>query len=211
MKRTKAGVQIMKQLGIFGGTFDPPHIGHLIVAQTALCELRLDKVLFVPCGNPPHKTGRKITDAAHRLAMVRGIIRGNEEFEISDLEIVKGTPSYTAETLKELQQLMPDTALTFIVGADSLAYMKRWWQPEEIFSRCTVAVAVRSLIQGQELKKAIAECEKLYHAKICTLHMPVIDISSSEIRESDSLEKFRYLIPDGVMEYIKKYQLYGKC
>lgn len=199
----------MKRLGIFGGTFDPPHIGHLIIAQTALCELHLDKVLFIPCGNPPHKSAGQITDAVHRLAMIQELVRTNDRFEVSDMEVVNDAPSYTAVTVKRLHEQMPDAELTFIVGADSLAYMKDWWHPEEIFSRCSIAVAARSSVLKDELRQAAAECERLYQAKIRILNMPMIDISSTEIRSSDNLDRFRYLIPDAVIEYIKLHKLFG--
>lgn len=198
----------MKRLGIFGGTFDPPHLGHLIIAQTALYELKLDKILFIPCGNPPHKSGRSVTDAVHRFAMVNEMIRSNDRFEVSDIEILTDAPSYTAETLKRLKEQAPDTEFVFIVGADSLAYMKNWWHPEDIFSRCTVAVAVRHGINESALEKAIGECIKLFHAKICRLNMPMIDISSSEIRRCGNLEKFRYLLSDTVIDYVIKHNLY---
>lgn len=198
----------MKRLGIFGGTFDPPHIGHLIIAQTALCELGLDKVMFIPCGNPPHKSAKQITKAEHRLAMVKKLICTNDRFEVSDIEVTNDAPSYTASTIKHLQEQLPGVGLTFIVGADSLAYMKNWWQPEEIFSRCTVAVAARNSVGKDGLEQAAAECRQLYQAKIRILNMPMIDISSTDIRSSGNIEKFRYLIPDTVIEYMKFYKLF---
>lgn len=198
----------MRRLGIFGGTFDPPHIGHLIIAQMSLIELELDKVLFIPCGNPPHKNGREITDSAHRYAMVQNMIAANEGFAASDMECTSAMPSYTANTLARLQEQYPETELFFIVGADSIAYMKKWWHPEEIFSRCTVAVAARQEVQSKTLERAIAECEELYSAKVCRLNTPIIDISSSEIRNSGNLMKFRYLLTEPTIEYIERHGLY---
>lgn len=202
--------QVVKKLGIFGGTFDPPHIGHLMIAQTALCELKLDKVLFIPCGNPPHKAGKIITNSKHRLAMVAAAIQSNNRFEVSDIELVSKEYSYTANTLGRLEEIYPLTELIFIVGADSLAYIKDWWHPEEIFARCTVAVVTRSDTSDEKLMNEIAICENRFNANILRLDMPKIDISASEIRECANIEKFRYFLPDGVREYIAANQLYSK-
>lgn len=198
----------MEQIGIFGGTFDPPHVGHLTIAQTALIELHLDKVVFMPCGNPPHKPGKKITSVHHRLAMVQAAVQDNEKFIVSDFEAVSSGPSYTAKTLSYLKNQNPETNLLFIVGADSLADMKNWWHPEQIFSLCSVAVAVRKGTDLRALSEVIAELEIQFHAEIVKLDMPMLDISSSLIRNAAELEKMRYLLPPSTLAYIRKHHLY---
>ena len=132
----------LRRLGIFGGTFDPPHVGHLALAEWAREELKLDRVLFVPAGTPPHKRAAR-AGAAHRLAMTRRAVRGNAAFVVSTVETRRVGPSYTADTVAALAKAHPGSEIWLLMGADMYATFDSWVRPGEIASMATLAVALR--------------------------------------------------------------------
>src|SRR5262245_37914490 len=133
----------MRRVGLFGGTFDPPHLGHLVVAQWALDRLKLDRVVFMPSGTPPHKRGRPVTPAADRVAMTRLAVRGNRAFEVSTLEARRRGSSYTVDTLRALRARSGGTRVFLLIGEDSLEQFHTWREPESILELATLAVAPR--------------------------------------------------------------------
>jgi len=198
------------RLGVLGGTFDPPHVGHLILAEEARTRLRLEKVLFVPASDPWRKAGQEVTPVEHRLAMVRLMLGGDPYFEVSTLEVERPGPSYTVDTLDALhEQYGPELELYFIVGEDALRDLPNWKDPARIVSLACLAVAPRPHRGGVgeiDLNAAVPRLSK------CTvpLPMPAIDISSTALRERARAGlSLRYLVPLAVEEYIRRHGLYG--
>lgn len=190
------------RLGILGGTFDPPHTGHLVLAERAREQLGLGKVLWVPAGEPSRKPDRRVTPGEQRAEMVALAIEGNEAFELSRLEIERPGPSYSVDTLEALRELYPDDELVFIIGRDALLDMPNWRRPERLVELATLAVAPR---EGQDA----VDAPPGLRARVEAIDMPRIDISATELRrraaEGGSL---RYLVPDGVRQYILDKGLY---
>lgn len=197
----------MKRVGILGGTFDPVHCGHMIIARAALEQYKLDKVLLMTSGDPPHKRGAYITPAPLRHEMVKLAAAGEKGLVPFDYEIKKNEPSYTVNTLRELCRLNPDTEYFFIIGADSLRDFHEWYEPENIVKLCELLVYPRYSELG--LSQLIKERKKQFDAKISALNSPIIDISSTELRKR-ALEgkSMRYFVPDAVWEYIKENGIY---
>jgi nicotinate-nucleotide adenylyltransferase len=194
-------------VGILGGTFDPIHIGHLIVAEEARVKLQFDRVLFVPAGQPWLKVDRNITPAIHRVEMVRRAIVDNPHFELCTLEIERHGPSYTVDTLAKLQeQLGREASLFFLLGHDALAELPLWKEPKKVAQLCRLVVAPRLGSKG--LRRLQAEIPGLLD-KIVQLDMPIIAISSSEIRHRIARRlSIRYLVPAQVAEYITEHEIY---
>jgi nicotinate-nucleotide adenylyltransferase len=194
------------KLGILGGTFDPVHIGHLVLAETAREQLELQKVVFIPTGQSWRKAGREIGDARHRLEMVRLAIEDNPAFEVSPVEIDRGGPSYSYETLESLTAERPGAELCFILGADALADLPNWRKPERIVELATLAVAGRTGDGGAaDPERAVAGLQ----ARLAAVEMPAIGISASSIRERVRKGlSLRYLVPQPVAEYIRRNDLY---
>lgn len=189
--------------GVLGGTFDPIHVGHLLLGEAAREELALDKVIFIPAGHQWRKeeVDREIAPAEHRLAMVRLAIAGNPAFEASSVEIEREGPSYSVDTLEALRAEMPDARLWFIAGADALVDMPHWHEVDRIFELATVVAAGRP---GEE------ERPGAFSERVTWLRMPEIEISSTMIRERvGSGRSIRYMVPDAVREYIAEHRLYG--
>lgn len=192
-----------KRIGVLGGTFDPIHLGHLIIAQYALEAAALDKVLFVPAGQPYMKR-RIISPAVDRLAMVDLAIENNRRFASSIVDIKRGGPTYTVDTLKDLKEEFGEpTELFLIVGADSIADLPKWHKVKELLGMCEVLAFARpgSLMEiAPEIRKKVRQTQA-----------PLIDISATEIRQIvKSGKEIRYLVPEIVAEYIKKRGLYKK-
>jgi len=199
----------MKKIGILGGTFNPIHFGHLIIAEQALSEFKLDQVLIMPSGNSYLKKDMKMPEAEVRLLMARLAVSDNPSFSVSDMEIRRGGNTYTADTIEELNSLYPEDALFFITGADALHEMKKWVTPERIFSGCTVITSVRNNEGLSELNKDIDFYKEHYDAKIELLHTTNIDISSSMIRELiKNGRSVRYYLPEAVRRFIYEQHLY---
>lgn len=198
----------LHKVGILGGTLDPIHMGHLIIAQTAMQALSLEKVVFMPSGNPPHKNTMNITDAYKRLEMVKYAIDNNDNFMYSDFELKRDGIIYTSDTLKLLKDTYKDTEFYFIMGADSLLAIETWHEPEIIFRLCNIVVADRDSL-NLELTRKTEYLKEKYGAKIFHMESPLINISSSYIRECIKNGKsIRYLVHDNVAKYIYEKGLY---
>ncbi len=197
------------RIGIFGGTFNPPHLGHMLLATEAMEKAELDKLVFMPCANPPHKTDKDIPSGEHRLNMVKLAVGDNSAFDVSDMEIVAGGKSYTAKTLEHLAEKFPLDELCFIVGGDSLCEMERWFCPQEIFKRAEVIVALRGGMRENELNMAIDFFTQKYGARIRKINMKVIEMSSTDIRKRIECGKsVKYMLCNEVIEYINNTELY---
>lgn len=174
----------MKKIGILGGTFNPPHIGHLFMAQFSLEELGLDKVIFVPSGKPPHKINNaEVTDPVHRLNMTKLLVDNSCHFDVSDIEVKSDEVSYTVNTLKKFKSQYVDDELYFILGADSLVQFCTWKNPDTICRYAKLAVAKRTQTDDKSFDKAIDFVKTKYNADISVVPMPTVDISSTEIRK----------------------------
>lgn len=198
------------RVGIMGGTFDPIHISHLILAEAAYEQLNLEYVLFLPSGNPPHKKERPGgASDRDRLEMVRLAISDNPHFVLDEEEMKREGFTYTYETLQNLRTLHPDTDYFFIVGADSLMAFHTWMHPERITSSCILVAAVRDQINRTEILSKIDQLRVHYHADIRLLDTPDLEISSSHLRSMcRSGQSVRYYVPDQVFHYIKTNGLY---
>lgn len=200
----------MKKIGIMGGTFNPPHFGHFIMAEQAYTELQLDYVLFIPTGKIVYKTTDSEVSDTDRLCMLKSVVDRNPAFMLSDIEIFDKSTTYTSNTLRRLKdEFYSDSELFFIVGADSLDYMDTWYKPEVLFSLCTVVSAGRFGFSSQCTDKKISELEDRFSAKIIKINMPFVDISSTLIRDRVKIGKsIRYLTDDKIIEYINNNLLY---
>ncbi|CAN5588553.1 nicotinate (nicotinamide) nucleotide adenylyltransferase [soil metagenome] len=188
-----------RRIGIFGGSFNPPHLGHLIVAEAAREAADLDLVFWMPAGSPPHKN-EEVLAAEHRLAMVREAVAGNEHFLVRDDEVRREGPSYTVETLKALQAELLGDELFLLVGADMFAAFSTWRQPEIIRGIATVLVYPRP-----EFDPARDESGD----GTVWIDAPMVDISSTRLRARVAREtSIRYLVPEGVRRYISRHGLY---
>jgi nicotinate-nucleotide adenylyltransferase len=194
-------------IGVLGGTFDPIHIGHLVVAEEARIKFGLREVLFVPAGQPWLKLGRNITLAVHRVEMVRRAIADNPQFKLCTLEVERAGPSYTVDTLTMLQkQLGSEASLFFILGRDTLAELPLWKEPEKLVQLCRLVVAPR--LGSKDLKHLETAIPGLLD-KVIQLDMPVIGISSSGIRQRIAQGlSIRYLVPAEVEKYITEQKIY---
>ena len=194
-------------IGVLGGTFDPVHIGHLIVAEEARLKLGLSKVLFVPAGQPWLKKDRDVTPAVHRVEMVHRAIADNPFFELSTLEVERAGPSYTVDTLTMLgKQLGSRASLFFILGRDTLAELPLWKEPQKVVQLCRLVVPPR--LGSRDLKHLEKAIPGLLE-RIIQLDMPVIGISSSEIRQRIAQGlPIRYLVPPAVEKYITEHRMY---
>jgi nicotinate-nucleotide adenylyltransferase len=194
------------KIGILGGTFDPVHIAHLVIAESAREQLALDQVLFIPAGVPWRKSDRTITGAEHRLAMLELAVQDNDAFGISDIELRRDGPSYTADTLEALAGERLDDAFWFIMGADALADMPNWRDPERIIKHARLAVGNRPYEAGAE--PALADG---IMGRIDRFECPALEISSTDVRDRVGASRsIRYLVPDSVEEYIRGHALYRR-
>ena len=188
------------QIGIFGGTFDPPHVGHLIVAQDAALALGLDRILFVPASTPPHKRDLQITHARVRARMLELAIAGDDRFAIDTLELDRQGASYTVDTLRELADRHPSTRFTLLMGADQYEEFGTWREPDEIRRLARLAVLMRSGRKGGP----VAEGD-------IALDVTRIDVSATDVRRrvADGLP-IRYLVPHAVEAFIFEQNLYTR-
>jgi nicotinate-nucleotide adenylyltransferase len=194
-------------IGVLGGTFDPIHIGHLIVAEEARIKLRLEEVLFVPAGQPWLKQDRDVTPAVHRVEMVRRAIADNPGFKLSTLEVDRSGPSYTVDTLRALQDRLSQSSLFFILGRDTLAELPLWKEPRKVIQLCRLVVPPRL---GSRDLRHLEEAVQGLPARVIQLDMPVIGISSSGVRRRlAQAMSVRYLVPPGVEAYITEQRLYS--
>lgn len=195
------------RLGIFGGTFNPPHFGHLILAEEAWSQLRLDRVLWVLTADPPHKQGQPITPVDIRLAMLTAAIRSNPVFELSRVDIDRPGPHWTADTLSVLHRQFPNSDLVFLVGGDSLRDLPTWGRPMEILAQCTLGVMRRP---SDHLSLARLEIQLPgISDKVSFVDSPLIEISARDIRRRVAEGRpYRYMMPDTVREIIEMRGVY---
>lgn len=199
----------MNKTGIMGGTFNPIHNGHLVLAQRALEQFALDEVLFMPCGVPYMKADQHVEDGRVRAEMTALAIKGHPKFTLSVMELEQPGNTYTYQTLDRLKKAHPDTEYYFIVGADSLFHMAKWAHPERIFADCRILAAVRDDKTPDDMKEQIRFLEQRYNAKIHLLQTEYMDISSSEIRRKAAAgESIAGKVPEPVRAYIEQKGLY---
>jgi len=197
------------KIGVLGGTFDPMHNAHLVIAEEVQRRFSLREVIFVPAGQPWLKTNHPITPAEHRLAMLRLALAGKPRFTISKTELKRDGPSYSVDTMAELRGKFGDkTELYFILGWDSLNQLPRWHEPERLASLCTLVAVHRPGVPRPDLKALDKEIPGI-SGKVIILDSPSEDISATDIRER--VKKglpVHHLVPMSVAEYIKKHKLY---
>jgi nicotinate-nucleotide adenylyltransferase len=207
MTKTKSQIPSLKSLGILGGTFDPPHYGHLTLAENARVQLQLDCVLFVPAGQQPLKRNRAITPAHHRAAMVKAAIADNPAFSLSRAELDRPGPHYTTDTLALLQEAHPKTKMVFVIGSDSLAQLAAWHDPAGIVQQARLAAMPRPgwEVDLEELEQTVPGIRE----RLTWLDTPCLDIAASDLRRRARQGlPLRYLVPPAVEAYIREHHLY---
>lgn len=198
-----------KRIAIMGGTFDPIHYGHLVTAEAVAYEYNIDKVIFIPSGNPPHKD-REISGREHRYLMTQLATLNNFDFLVSRLEIERIGKTYTIDTIKELRKnYAPNAEIYFITGADAIHEILTWKDAEELLQLCSFVAATRPGYDAAALRDIIDDIKIQYQSRIHFLATPSLDISSSDVRERVALDKpIRYMVPHEVEYYIRKFGLY---
>lgn len=187
-------------IGILGGTFDPPHLGHLVAAQEAFVTLSLDRLLFVPAAEPPHKLDARISSARIRLEMLRAAVAGNARFEVSTIELDRSGPSYTVDTLRQLRTEFPSAALFLLIGIDQVREFSSWREPDEVLRLAEVVMLSRA---GEDAGSQAGFVRQ-------TVAVTRLDISSTLIRARIAHgQPIRYLVPDAVEEIIRREGIYS--
>ena len=199
-----------ERIGVFGGSFDPVHMGHLTIAQDAVEQLELDRLIFVPAAVPPHKQGRTLAEGRHRLAMLELATEANLSFEVSDMELRRGGLSFTFDTMTQIQADHPGAELFFIVGLDSLTILHSWRNVGKLLEMCTVVPFARGGEDAALVARQIqlsGDWETKLLERMIRIHE--IEISASEIRMrlAEGLS-IRYLVPPEVEMYIAEHGLY---
>ncbi|MCL4262220.1 MAG: nicotinate (nicotinamide) nucleotide adenylyltransferase [Anaerolineae bacterium] len=198
----------MRRIGLLGGTFDPPHVGHLWLAEVAREQLGLNEVLFLPVGEPPHKEGRRITAVSHRLTMTQLAIQDNLAFALDTTDSDRPPPHTTVTLLPLIQPQYPDAQLWLIIGADSLRDLPTWVEPQRLISQCRLAVLPRPGVEidWQVLETAVPHIRTITH----WLEGPSVALSATQIRHwAEEGRSLRYLIPPAVLAYIQQQRLYS--
>ncbi len=191
----------LRRIGIFGGSFDPPHLGHLVIAEMARRSLDLDVVYLVPAYKPPHKNGSHPSTAQDRLAMTKLSVRGNARLRVSDMELRRKGISYTVDTIRAFRNRYPTSQLFLIIGSDSLRQFHAWKSPAEILTEASLVVYRRP--------RSGRTKARLDSARVSFIAGPLMEISSSDIRKRIQEEKsIRYLIRDNVLSFIQRKKLY---
>lgn len=195
------------RLGVLGGTFDPPHIGHLILAETARINLQLDQVLFLPVGDPPHKLGQAISPSRHRVAMTQLAIADHSAFVVDSTDVDRPPPHYTVTLLPLLQQAHPKDELWLVLGSDSLRDLSQWHDAEQLLYQARLAVLDRPgvTINWPVLEAALPNLQE----RLDWLEGPSVTVSATMLREFAAANRsLRYLVPDAVRSYLAAHQLY---
>ena len=201
-----------RSVGLLGGTFDPIHYGHLVIAEEVRTALHLAEMVFVPAGHPPHKPGRIVTEAQHRLAMLELAIASNPHFTISLVDLERPGPSYTVETLQLLrQQWGTQTAIYFVIGGDSLEDLLEWYDPAGILQQLTALVAVQR--PGYEEAAGYRDMLEArlpgIKQRLIMVQAPQLDISATDLRQRVAEGRpIKYQTPEGVEQYIIEHGLY---
>lgn len=191
-----------------GGTFNPVHVGHLIAAQEVLNEMNIDKIIFIPTGNPPHKNKNEVISPLDRYEMVKLAVKGNDGFKVSDIEIRRSGKTYSYDTLKELHNIYYGTQFYFIIGFDTLKEIDTWKNINDVCSMTDFIVVNRGN-NLNEIKDEILNKEKKYSCRFILVKIPDIEISSTDIRDRIKNNKsIKYLVTDEVEKYIKQKGLY---
>ncbi|MEW8978944.1 MAG: nicotinate-nucleotide adenylyltransferase [Symbiobacterium sp.] len=199
----------MARVAILGGTFDPIHLGHLAAAQGVVHLAGVERVIFLPNREPPHKAGQPVTPAIHRAAMVRLAIAGNPSFEFSDLELRREGPSYTVETVRALQAQHPDWEAAFIIGMDSLLEITTWREYQTLLQMTDWLVVTRPGYDLDRGRQMLADLGPRLAARIRVLEIPGVAVSSTRLRQLAATGyPLRYLVPDAVVAYIEEHGLY---
>ncbi|MFS0751375.1 nicotinate-nucleotide adenylyltransferase [Oceanobacillus sp. 1P07AA] len=187
----------MRKIGILGGTFDPPHIGHLLIAEEVRRAKQLDEIWFIPTNTPPHKE-ETTTSAEHRTSMLQLVIRSHPSFKLNKIELQREGKSYTYDTIRELKKTFPSIEFYFIIGGDMVEFLPKWYRINELLDIVTFVGVERP---GYSL-------ETTYPVHF--VDIPTIHLSSTMLRERlQQKEWVRYLLPDSVMQYVKEHHLYG--
>ncbi len=195
----------MNRIGVMGGTFDPIHHGHLVAASEVADRFHLDEVIFVPTGQPWQKEGKTISAAEDRYLMTVIATAANPRFSVSRVDIDRGGPTYTIDTLRDLRELYPDEALYFITGADALSSIMSWHDWEEMFQLAEFVGVTRP---GYELREDMLPAD--IQERVHLVEIPAMAISSTDCRTRAAAGRpVWYLVPDGVVQYISKNSLYG--
>lgn len=199
------------KIGIMGGTFDPIHYGHLVIAEQIRQNYNLDKVIFIPVGIPPHKREMKITKGEHRYLMILLATMTNPYLDVSRVEIDKKAISYTIETMRELNKKYADKNVEFyfIIGADAISTIETWEEPVELLQMCKFIAATRPGVTNSNMSSMIEYYKDKYGAEIQTMTVSAVDISSTDIRNRIAGNRpIKYLLPEAVEHYILKNGLY---
>jgi nicotinate-nucleotide adenylyltransferase len=199
------------RLGIFGGSFDPVHYGHLLLAESAREQARLDEVWFVPAAVPPHKQAKTLSDDRHRVEMLQLAIGGHKAFQVSEIELQRGGASYTFETLEQIHAQRPSDDLFFLMGGDSLRDLSTWRNPQRICELASILVVHRpdALVPDWEVLRAMMSAERFAAAPPMVVEMPLVDFSSTDIRARVAQGRsIRYRLPPAVEKYIETQRLY---
>ena len=201
--------EAVRRTALFGGTFNPVHAGHLVVAQDACEQFELDEVIFLPCARPPHKDALPLAEGRHRLAMIEGALEGDPRFSVSGMELERGGASYTVDTLDAMRRRRPDDRLFFIIGSDSLLELHTWRAPERLLELADFITVSRPGFRApSEASLGLPpEAARSLLQRVCRAH--ALDISSSDIRRrvAEGLS-IRYLVPSFVEMYIAEHGLY---
>ncbi len=197
----------MERLGLFGGTFDPPHVGHLILASVISDALALERVLFVPAASPPHKSARQITPAEQRLAMLHLALEGDARFDVSLIDVLRPGPHYSVEMVRQARAEYPDSGLYFLMGSDSLLDLHRWYRPDLLIAECMLAVMERpgAPLDWVSLESGLPGLQD----RTVVVEGPLVALAASMIRNRIRTgQSVRYLVPDSVHDYIHAEGLY---
>jgi len=191
------------RIGVLGGTFDPPHIAHLILAEQAREQVALDEVWFIPAGDPWRKANRDVTPAVHRIAMTRLVVEGVPGFLVDDCEVKRDGPTYTVDTLRELRErIHEDDELFLLLGEDALADIPNWRDPERLADNAYIVVAPREGAEGP----STLPFDPL---RVVRIEMPYVAVSSTDLRARARLGRsLRFFVPEAVAAYIEKNELY---
>lgn len=204
---------VTRHIGVMGGTFDPIHYGHLVIAEEVRATLELAEIIFIPAGQPPHKTGHHITETQHRLTMLELALASNPHFRISHMEIERTGPSYTVDTLRTMrEQVGMDSALSFIIGWDSLEELHTWYKASEILTLVTHLVAVRrpGYEEDHTYNNVLEQRLPGILQRLLVVQAPQLEISATDLRQRVAESRpIKYQTPEAVETYIKENRLYS--
>jgi nicotinate-nucleotide adenylyltransferase len=199
------------RIGVFGGTFDPIHLGHLIVAEQCREQAGLDRVLFIPAARPPHKLDRQLTPWVHRLEMLHLAVAGHAVFQVDELEKDRPGPSFTVDTLALLRRRFPEATLHLLLGADCLPDLAHWFEPVRIVELARLLIVARpgwDVWSADQLRAALGLSHE-HDLSLQIVHVPLIDIASRDVRaRAREGRSVRYLVPRSVECYIEGHELY---